>query len=87
MRPPDGVLEDSFYRATGPPLWNAASIYAPTLVIGGDYDTWSYPEDRDGLMRDLVHAPVKKSMIIKDATHFVIFERHRLQFFEAILEF
>src|SRR5262249_3887802 len=36
LRAPNGVLEDSFYQATGRPLWNAANIYAPTLVIGGD---------------------------------------------------
>jgi len=34
---PDGVLEDSFYQAAGRPLWNAAKIFAPTLVIGGDF--------------------------------------------------
>ena len=50
---PNGVLEDSFYQATGRPLWNARNIYVPTLVIAGQYDTWSYPEDREGLMRDL----------------------------------
>jgi pimeloyl-ACP methyl ester carboxylesterase len=41
LRAPNGVLEDSFYQATGRPLWNAANIYAPTLVIAGNYDTWS----------------------------------------------
>jgi pimeloyl-ACP methyl ester carboxylesterase len=87
VRAPNGVLEDSFYQATGRPLWNAANIYAPTLVIGGDNDSWSYPEDREGLMRDLVHAPVKQNVLIKDATHFVIFEKHRFEFFEAILKF
>lgn len=39
LRAPNGVLEDSFYQATGRPLWNAANIYAPTLVIAGQYDT------------------------------------------------
>jgi pimeloyl-ACP methyl ester carboxylesterase len=87
LRAPNGVLEDSFYQATGRPLWNAASIYAPTLVIAGAYDTWSYPEDRDGLMRDLVHAPAKRSALIPDATHFVLFEKNRFQFFEEILKF
>ena len=62
-------------------------IYAPTLVIAGQYDTWSYPEDREGLMRDLVHAPVKRSALIPDATHFVLFEKNRFQFFDAILKF
>ena len=68
-------------------MWNAANIYAPTLVIAGQYDTWSYLEDREGLMRDLVHAPVKQSVLIPDATHFVLFEKNRVRFFEAILKF
>ena len=80
LRAPNGVLEDSFYQATGRPLWNASSIYVPTLVIAGAYDTWSYPEDRAGLMRDLVHAPVKRSILIPDATHFVLFEKNALSF-------
>jgi pimeloyl-ACP methyl ester carboxylesterase len=87
LRAPNGVLEDSFYQATGRPLWNAASIYVPTLVIAGAYDTWSYPEDREGLMRDLVHAPAKRSVLIPDATHFVLFEKNRFQLFEEILNF
>jgi pimeloyl-ACP methyl ester carboxylesterase len=87
LRAPNGVLEDSFYQATGRPLWNAANIYAPTLVIGGNYDTWSFSEDREGLMRDLVHAPVKRNVLIPDATHFVLFEKNRVQFFDAISKF
>lgn len=87
LRAPNGVLEDSFYQATARPLWNAANIYAPTLVIGGNFDTWSFQEDREGLMRALVHAPVKENILITDATHFVIFEKKRFEFFEAILKF
>lgn len=87
LRAPNGVLEDSFYQATGRPLWNAANIYAPTLVIGGDFDTWSFQEDRAGLMRDLVHAKVKHNVLIKDATHFVLFEKHRQEFYNAVLSF
>ena len=73
----NGVLEDSFYQATGRPLWSASNIYAPTLVIGGNFDTWSFPEDREGLMRELVHAAAKQSVLIPDTTHFVLFEKHR----------
>lgn len=87
LRAPNGVLEDSFYQATGRPLWHAANIYAPTLVIAGAFDTWSFPEDREGLMRDLVHAPVKRSVLIPNATHFVLFEKPRDQFFGEILKF
>src|SRR5690348_4934288 len=60
LRAPNGVLEDSFYQATGRALWDAANIYARALVIGGNFDPWSFQEDRAGVMRELVHAPVKK---------------------------
>ena len=87
LRAPNGVLEDSFMQATGRRIWNASSIYVPTLVIGGDFDTWSFPEDRELLMRDLTNAPVKKNVLIKNATHFVLFEKQRFEFFNAILDF
>ena len=87
LRAPNGVLEDTFMQATGRRIWNASSIYAPTLVIAGEYDTWSFPEDREGLMRDLTHAPAKKSVLIKNATHFVLFEKPRFEFFNEILNF
>lgn len=87
LRAPNGVLEDTFHQATGRPLWNASSIYVPTLVIAGEFDTWSYPEDREGLLRDLSNAPVKRHVLIKDATHFVLFEKKRFEFFDAILKF
>ena len=59
----------------------------PTLLIAGEFDTWSYAEDREGLMRDLTNAPVKKSVLIRNATHFVLFEKPRFEFFNAIHDF
>jgi pimeloyl-ACP methyl ester carboxylesterase len=87
LRAPNGVLEDTFMQATGRNIWNASSIYVPVLVIAGEYDTWSYPEDREGLMRDLTNTPAKKSVLIKDATHFVLFEKPRFDFFNEVLKF
>lgn len=87
LRAPNGVLEDTFQQATGRRIWNASSIYVPTLVIAGEFDTWSYPEDREGLMRDLTNAPVKKSVVIPEATHFVLFEKNREMFFSEIEDF
>jgi pimeloyl-ACP methyl ester carboxylesterase len=87
LRAPNGVLEDTFMQATGRRIWNASSIYVPTLVIAGEFDTWSYPEDREGLMRDLTNAPVKKHVLIRNATHFVLFEKPRFEFFNEIVNF
>ena len=87
LRAPNGVLEDSFMQATGRRVWNASSIYVPTLIIGGEFDTWSYVEDRELLMRDLTNAPVKKNVLIRNATHFVLFEKPRFEFFNEIANF
>lgn len=87
LRAPNGVLEDTFMQATGRRIWNASSIYVPVLVIAGEFDTWSFPEDREGLMRDLTNAPLKRSVLVNEATHFVLFEKKRFEFFEAILAF
>jgi len=87
LRAPNGVLEDTFMQATGRRIWNASSIYAPVLVIAGEYDTWSYPEDRETLMRDLTNAPSKKSVLIPDATHFVIFEKNRFRLYDEVAAF
>jgi pimeloyl-ACP methyl ester carboxylesterase len=87
LRAPNGVLEDTFMQATGRRIWNSSSIYVPTLVIAGEFDTWSYPEDREGLLRDLTNAPAKKHVLIKNATHFVLFEKPRFEFFNEILNF
>lgn len=87
LRAQNGVLEDTFMQATGRRIWNASSIYVPTLVIAGEFDTWSYPEDREILMRDLTNAPVKKSVLIRNATHFVLFEKLRFEFFNEVANF
>jgi pimeloyl-ACP methyl ester carboxylesterase len=87
LRAPNGVLEDTFLQSTGRRIWNASSIYVPVLVIAGEYDTWSFPEDRDGLVRDLTNAPVKKHVLIRDSSHFTLFEKPRFQFFTEILNF
>src|SRR5712692_5100370 len=87
LRAPNGVLEDSFYQATGRRLWNAANITVPTLIIAGEDDTWSFPQDREGLLRDLTNAPQKKHVTIPHATHFILFEKQRFLFFEEIASF
>ena len=52
-----------------------------------DLDLAARPLFLCSLMRDLVHAPVKKSVLIPDATHYVLFEKKRMMFFEEILQF
>ena len=55
-------MKQQLMQATGRRIWNASSIYVPVLIIAGEFDTWSFPEDREGLMRDLTNAPLKRSV-------------------------
>ncbi|MGH8621460.1 MAG: alpha/beta hydrolase [Burkholderiales bacterium] len=87
LRAPNGVLEDTFMQATGRPIWNASSIYVPVLVIAGEYDTWSFSEDREGLLRDLTNTPAKRHVVIRNSTHFTLFEKPRFEFFSEIEKF
>ena len=87
LRAPNGVLEDTFMQATGRSIWNASSIYVPVLVIAGEYDTWSFSEDREGLLRDLTNAPAKRHVVIRNSTHFTLFEKPRFEFFSEIEKF
>ncbi len=87
IRYPQGASEDLHLARTGRPLWNASSVYSPTLVIVGDHDPFSPPEHAEALMADLTHATLKRRVVIKDATHIAQFEPKRFELFEEVLAF
>jgi pimeloyl-ACP methyl ester carboxylesterase len=90
FRTPSGALEDSFYLATGRPLWDAASITAKVLILRAENDFWSRPEDVTRLQERLVHAAAVKAVVLPGATHFVHLERPdkgRRQLLEEVLRF
>ena len=87
VRVPAGAAEDLFYSRIGRPLFNASSIYAPTLVIAGAADSVVPPEHREALLRDLAHAPVKREVIVPGATHVAQFEHRRDELFRTMEAF
>jgi pimeloyl-ACP methyl ester carboxylesterase len=90
FRSPNGPFEDCFYLASGRQLWDASLITVPTLVIASEHDFWSRPEDRELLLAHLVHAPIKRLVVIPDATHFVHLDRNehgRQRFLEELIRF
>jgi pimeloyl-ACP methyl ester carboxylesterase len=83
-------LEDSFYEAVGRQLWDASLITVPTLIIAGQRDFWSRPQDREKLQKELVHSPRVKVVVIANATHFVFLDRPehgRTEFLNEITTF
>jgi pimeloyl-ACP methyl ester carboxylesterase len=90
FRSPNGALEDSFYEAVGRQLWDASLITVPTLIIAGQRDFWSRPQDREKLQKELVHSPRVKVVVIANATHFVFLDRPehgRTEFLNEITTF
>jgi pimeloyl-ACP methyl ester carboxylesterase len=90
FRSPNGALEDSFYEATGRQFWDASLITVPTLIVAGERDFWSRPQDREKLKMELVHAPEVRVLVIPNATHFVFLDRAkhgRKQFLDEVTGF
>lgn len=83
-------LREAFEMSLGKKLYDAADIRVPTLVMRGEYDHWSRPQDLTALQNELTNAPCKLAVTIPGATHFVFLdkpERGRAQFLRELLSF
>jgi pimeloyl-ACP methyl ester carboxylesterase len=90
FRAPLGAIEDSFYQARGRRLFDAGSITAALLLVRGERDFWSRPEDVAAFARDAVRARRVATLTLPEATHFVHLdrpERGRTALLDAVVEF
>lgn len=85
VRIPSGVLQDAHRVYTKNPIYDAAKINCPTLIIRGKQDSASQSEDMDGLMLNL--NCVKQRIDIDNATHYGILEKKADRFFDNIIDF
>lgn len=89
VRSPRGFQFDSYLMSRGHRFWDASDIRAATLVIRGDRDFWSRPEDLTALGRDLTNAARVRLVTIPDGTHFLFLdrpERGRQQFLTEVTD-
>ena len=89
-RIPTAYREESFNLTQGQRYWEAREIYTPTLVIRGELDFWSRPEDVSALATELVNAPAVRTLTIPEATHYLFNdrpERGRTRFIQSVLAF
>ena len=75
VRTPTGFQRDSFRQSHGHRFWEASAITADVLIIRGDLDFWSRPEDVDALAADLTNARSVEVVRIPDGTHFAFIDR------------
>ncbi|HXH07214.1 MAG TPA: alpha/beta fold hydrolase [Vicinamibacterales bacterium] len=75
LRVPGAFREEAYHLARGRKYWEASDIRVPVLVLRGEHDHWSRPEDVEALEADLVNAPVVRTVTIPGATHFLFLDR------------
>ncbi len=83
LRRPMGPMKDLFLIWNNQPIYPIDRITSPTLVIYGDQDIFI---DK-ALYSKLTHANIKKEVVLKEATHWVMYEKARTQFIHEILQF
>ena len=83
LRRPMGPLRDLFTIWNGKPLYEIKQLSTPTLVIYGDQDLFA---DRS-LYGQLKKTRFKQEVQLKQATHWLIYEKTRAQFVAEVLAF
>jgi len=86
MRAPNGVLIDVFEIFSGRPIFDAAEIVRPTLVIRGADDPTATDEDARGLT-DRLGAASKAYVIVEDGSHFISLEKNAPALMERVQVF
>jgi pimeloyl-ACP methyl ester carboxylesterase len=83
VRRPTAPLLDMYRVWSNKPLFNAARIKVPTLIIRGELDFYADPD----LARQLTGTKIVREIIIKDATHWMLYEKSHEQVFAETSRF
>ena len=85
FRAPNGVVLDGReYQNQGKPIYNAADIRVPTLLILAEQDADTPLYMAQALFPLLVNAPSKRLVVIGEGTHVVLTEKNRMQLFREV---
>lgn len=90
MRIPAAYQLESYNLSRGQKYWDAADVTVPTLVMQGELDFWSCPEDLQALEAELINAPRVETVTISDRTHYLFNDRPEQgsdRFIQAVLAF
>ena len=83
VRRPMGPVKDLFEIWNNRPIYDISKLFKSTLIIYGENDLFA---DKD-LYEKLKSVHDKKEIIIKDATHWVIYEKNRNKFYIEVIKF
>ncbi len=87
-RAPNGVLEDIYGQwLRGKPLYDAARLRAPTLIVKGEWDVDTPACMAAGLFRALTNVCCKYYVEIGEGTHTLMLEMNRMRLFQVVQSF
>jgi pimeloyl-ACP methyl ester carboxylesterase len=86
FRCPNGALADMVTTFNGEPLYQAAKLTMPTLLLRGAEDATSTQSDALRLLAD-ISSPSRDYRVISPGSHFLCIERNRAKLYEQLIEF
>jgi pimeloyl-ACP methyl ester carboxylesterase len=88
LRAPNGVLRDlNDFWARGKPTYDAAAVRAPTLLVMGEWDVITPPEQGLALFKRLVNAKERRVMVLSEGSHSMGVEKNRLHLIREVQGF
>ncbi|MBI3128748.1 MAG: alpha/beta fold hydrolase [Candidatus Tectomicrobia bacterium] len=87
QRLPNGSLADLYDRASNVPLYDAAKVRCPVLLIRGTQDGASADPEALGLFHALRNSWGKRYVILEDGTHFMELEKRRMELLNEVQHF
>jgi pimeloyl-ACP methyl ester carboxylesterase len=88
LRAPNGVMRDlNEFWAKGKPTYDAAAIRAPTLLVVGEWDVITPPEQGLALFKRLVNAKERRVMVLSEGSHSMGVEKNRLHLIREVQNF
>ncbi len=88
LKAPTGVLKDfQHYASSGEPWYDPGSIKAPTLIVVGELDRETTPEQGRAIFTRLGNVPHKRMVVIGFGTHSLLLENHRSELHAVVAAF
>jgi pimeloyl-ACP methyl ester carboxylesterase len=84
---PWGAMADVLELWGGGKIYDPARITVPTIIVRGEWDSYSTDVDARWIMDNLTNAPRKRDVKIGNATHFMFYEETRFDLYQEVATF
>jgi pimeloyl-ACP methyl ester carboxylesterase len=88
IRAPNGTIQDALdHWCVGEIPYDPQAIRAPTLLVVGEWDRETTPDQARGLFEALERTPVRRLTVLGRAGHWAMLDRRRFELFNVVQAF